>query len=135
MIRRRCRAAIFQALHAIPDQVHLHAQPINLIDAIGQPLQLPGKNVQITRIVPRMLCGWQSRPCTQLGANIIHSRSKAADFLVQSGNGALDFGELPTMRLEHAGVVRDLRLQAGYGARPDIVGQSIRSIGGNGWMS
>lgn len=135
MIRWRCRAAVFQSLHPIPDQVHLHAQPIDLVDAIRQPLQLPGKNVQVARIVPRMFCCWQCWPCTQLGADIIHGRSKAADFLVQSGNGAFDFGELPTMRLEHAGVVRDLGLQAGYGARPDIVGQSIGPIGGDRRMS
>ena len=40
-----CKSTTFQALHAILDKIHLHVEPVNLIDAISETLKLPGKYI------------------------------------------------------------------------------------------
>lgn len=134
MSRWRDRTAAFlHSLHSILDQVHLHVQAVNLVEPVRQPLHLPSQNIHIACIVPSRLSGRRSG--THFSADLIEGIGNTADVLVQPGDGALDFGELATMGLEHSGVIGYLRLQAGDGTGPDIVGDSIGAIGRHRRMS
>lgn len=106
-LHRHC-SSFLHTLHTVLHQVNLHAHTIDLVDAIREPLQLTCEHLEISSIVSR---GLRDRGTSaHLYAHVVQHGHGIGDLVMQSANDALDFSELSPVGLQHARVVRDLRL-------------------------
>jgi hypothetical protein len=118
---------LLQTLKSILHEIHLHVEAVDFVHAVGEALQLTRDDLKVARIVSWSISGC-GRMRTHLGAHFREDASDAAQLLMQATHSALQIGELATVGLQHAGVIRYLRLQTRYRAGPDIVGETVGAI-------
>ncbi len=69
----------------------------------------------------------------QFRSHLMDDGDDMSEFLLQPAHGLFDFANLAAVGLEHAGIERDLRLQARKSSRPHIAGR--RPLLGGGGMT
>ena len=122
---------ILKALDAVFHQFQLHLQSVDFVSLVRHRRHLRCQDVDVARVVACLLrLGCPRMP---FRSHLMNDSDDMPELLLQPAHGLFDLTDLAAVRLEHAGVERDLRLQARESSRPHIAGR--RPLLGGGDMT